>query len=102
MATGVNSCISGSKRKIINAIPFCMYCGNIENLVIDHIHPPSRGGDSSLENLTRCCVGCNSMKSCMTIDEFTTFMTNKVVKLRSTLLRYEYILLSLQEGSYKM
>lgn len=40
----------------------CRVCGSDSDLTIDHIHPVSRGGDDSLENLRVLCRSCNSKK----------------------------------------
>ena len=40
----------------------CQYCGEKENLTIDHILPSSRGGIDSWENLVCCCTSCNTKK----------------------------------------
>jgi hypothetical protein len=40
----------------------CAYCGRAAN-TIDHIHPKSRGGKDSWENLVACCLRCNNLKS---------------------------------------
>jgi len=40
----------------------CTYCGNIENLSIDHIIPLANGGPHCEENLVVACKSCNSSK----------------------------------------
>jgi hypothetical protein len=40
----------------------CVFCGSIENLTIDHIHPVKHGGGDELENLQTLCRSCNSRK----------------------------------------
>src|SRR6186997_2576331 len=43
----------------------CQYCGRAfapQELTLDHIHPRSRGGDSSWDNLVTCCRSCNNRK----------------------------------------
>jgi len=47
----------------------CLYCGATENLTIDHIHPASRGGVDSWENLCSCCGSCNVKKGNKTPEE---------------------------------
>ena len=47
----------------------CLYCGATENLTIDHIHPASRGGIDSWENLATCCGSCNVKKGNKTPEE---------------------------------
>lgn len=45
----------------------CSYCGaragEEVRLVVDHIHPHSRGGPSGIDNYTTACETCNSGKS---------------------------------------
>jgi 5-methylcytosine-specific restriction endonuclease McrA len=40
----------------------CQYCGKRGELTIDHVHPRSRGGDDTWENLVAACQGCNNRK----------------------------------------
>jgi hypothetical protein len=43
----------------------CLYCGVVfptRNLTLDHIHPRSRGGKNTWENLVTCCTPCNKRK----------------------------------------
>lgn len=40
----------------------CQYCGSRADLTIDHVHPKSRGGDDSWENLVAACQRCNNRK----------------------------------------
>lgn len=40
----------------------CLHCGSVESLTLDHIHPYSRGGEDTLENLQTLCRSCNSKK----------------------------------------
>jgi hypothetical protein len=47
----------------------CSYCGSINNLTIDHIHPKSRGGQDTWENLTCSCMRCNLKKGDRTPQE---------------------------------
>ncbi len=39
----------------------CQYCGRSAEC-IDHVHPRSRGGDHSWENVVACCRACNVAK----------------------------------------
>lgn len=44
----------------------CRYCGDrvsADNATLDHIIPSSQGGADSSDNLTTCCLMCNSVKS---------------------------------------
>lgn len=40
----------------------CVRCGSFEDLTLDHIHPHSRGGSDTLDNLQTLCQPCNSAK----------------------------------------
>lgn len=40
----------------------CQHCGCGENLQIDHVHPVSRGGATSVDNLQTLCGTCNQRK----------------------------------------
>ena len=41
----------------------CQYCGAVDNaLTVDHIHPKSRGGESSWVNVVIACKPCNLKK----------------------------------------
>lgn len=49
----------------------CTYCKKTSNsLVVDHIIPLSRGGNSLMGNLTTCCNKCNLQKRNRTPKEF--------------------------------
>ena len=40
----------------------CQYCGCKRNLTIDHVHPQSKGGRNTWENLVTACMACNQKK----------------------------------------
>ena len=47
----------------------CRYCGvclDVRNIVCDHIHPLSMGGDSTTRNLQMICKSCNTKKGPLT------------------------------------
>lgn len=48
----------------------CRACGASEDLVIDHIHPRSRGGSNDLSNLQLLCGPCNGSKGAKTMAEW--------------------------------
>ncbi len=51
----------------------CRYCGrrlDITNLVIDHIVPMAKGGNSNIENLQVICKTSNSMKGSLSEENF--------------------------------
>ncbi len=48
----------------------CLYCGRAdEPLTIDHVHPRSRGGPDTWENLVAACTRCNNRKGDRTPEE---------------------------------
>lgn len=47
----------------------CGYCGDKNNLTIDHVLPRSRGGKDTWQNLVTACESCNSKKGDRTPDE---------------------------------
>lgn len=40
----------------------CLCCGSLDDLTIDHVHPVSRGGRNSIDNIQPLCRSCNSAK----------------------------------------
>lgn len=49
----------------------CAYCRSTEGpFHLDHIHPWSRGGKTSADNLTVACAPCNTSKGSKTVDEW--------------------------------
>lgn len=47
----------------------CVYCGNIDGpFHFDHVHPWSRGGRHSTENIVIACRPCNLSKGDKTLD----------------------------------
>jgi hypothetical protein len=47
----------------------CQYCGCKEKLTLDHVHPQSRGGQDTWENLVTSCGPCNAKKGNRTPSE---------------------------------
>lgn len=47
----------------------CRQCGSWIDLCVDHIHPLSKGGAATLENLQTLCRPCNSRKHDKAIGE---------------------------------
>lgn len=49
----------------------CTYCGTDEApFHLDHVHPWTLGGESTLENLTVACAKCNWSKGSKTVSEW--------------------------------
>jgi 5-methylcytosine-specific restriction endonuclease McrA len=59
--------------------PFCPYCKLIaiseSTFTVDHRVPLIRGGSWQLSNLIVCCASCNTIKGCMTSDEYKALRT---------------------------
>lgn len=50
----------------------CQYCGQRFSpgvLTLDHIHPKSKGGRETFENLVACCPPCNRKKGDKSLEE---------------------------------
>lgn len=47
----------------------CQYCHSAKDLTIDHVHPKSRGGKTSWDNLVTACRVCNGRKGDFTPEE---------------------------------
>lgn len=71
MAKGTGSYIRVKDKAAVLKIKYCTYCGSAEDLAIDHILSPIHGGDSHRNNLTRACCSCNSMKSDLSVFDFS-------------------------------
>lgn len=41
----------------------CRYCGDTDNLTLDHVRPKSRGGQYVASNLVTACRDCNRSKA---------------------------------------
>ncbi|PNH05704.1 hypothetical protein TSOC_008004 [Tetrabaena socialis] len=62
--------VACSKRNILVRDGFCcQYCGSHRDLTIDHLHPASRGGEESWDNLVTACMRCNQRKRDRTLRE---------------------------------
>jgi len=50
----------------------CVYCGcdNKKTLTLDHVHPTSKGGQNTFENVVTACKKCNSEKADLTLTEY--------------------------------
>lgn len=56
--------------RIYSIYDSCLYCGSKKNLVIDHIVPISRGGETTFDNLALACSRCNDDKCGKLISEW--------------------------------
>ena len=65
----------------------CQYCGrqfSPSELTLDHVHPRSRGGDSTWDNLVACCKRCNHQKGSRTPEEARMHLLRRPRGFRST------------------
>lgn len=58
----------------------CQYCGSKSSLTVDHVHPKSRGGQDTWENLTTACVKCNNKKGNRTPKEANMVLISEPYK----------------------
>ncbi|MBO6571186.1 MAG: HNH endonuclease [Balneola sp.] len=67
-----------TRRNVMRRDSFrCQYCGQKSKLTIDHIHPKSRGGKDTWENLTTACDKCNVKKGNRTPKEANMELLSK-------------------------
>tara|TARA_R110001599_G_scaffold1889_4_gene9711 strand:- start:135686 stop:136192 length:507 start_codon:yes stop_codon:yes gene_type:complete len=67
-----------TRRNVMRRDGFkCQYCGQKSKLTIDHIHPKSRGGKDTWENLTTACDKCNVKKGNRTPKEANMELKSK-------------------------
>jgi 5-methylcytosine-specific restriction endonuclease McrA len=51
----------------------CQYCGrgiSLRTATRDHVHPLSKGGPNTLDNIVASCKPCNNLKDSMSLREF--------------------------------
>jgi 5-methylcytosine-specific restriction endonuclease McrA len=58
----------------------CQYCGQIQDLTLDHLIPRSRGGKSIWTNLVTACLSCNAKKGDKLISETDLILYRKPIK----------------------
>lgn len=68
-------------------IDVCLYCGEKENLVTDHLVPRSRGGKEIPENLFKSCIPCNSSKKDRLPSEWRRDLPQHVYEIEKRSLR---------------
>jgi tRNA(Ile)-lysidine synthase TilS/MesJ len=56
----------------------CVYCGddNYKTLTLDHVHPTSKGGQNTFENVVTACRKCNGQKADLTLEEWGKSIPN--------------------------
>ena len=55
----------------------CQYCGSTKELSIDHVHPRSKGGRDTWENLVTACTKCNIKKGNKLLEESGMVLVRK-------------------------
>ncbi len=55
---------------LMDAFKFCIYCGSGKFEALDHVHPVTKGGHTSIENMAPACKSCNSRKKNSTLDQW--------------------------------
>lgn len=55
----------------------CVYCGQRDNLTLDHVIPRSKGGRDSWHNLVTACQRCNTEKGDRTPEEAEMTMSHR-------------------------
>ena len=68
----------------------CGYCGkflaNRKDRTLDHVHPQSKGGPDTYENLVTCCKSCNNKKGNSTLNQLGWKLLHKLLKPQDTVL----------------
>ena len=62
----------------------CQYCGGTTPAVVlelDHIHPVSKGGDNSIDNLLTACFDCNRGKAGGLLTSIPKSLTDKAIEI---------------------
>lgn len=75
----------------------CAYCGNVENLTLDHITPQSKGGTNRLTNVICACDKCNKSKGhqmwsnwYLQQNFFSTERLSKIIEWQNQILDAEF------------
>jgi hypothetical protein len=71
----------------------CNYCGELNNLSLDHIFPQKYGGLDNAENLVYACRSCNSSKGAKNLLEWLSSRPHKIPLMiirRYIKLTYQY------------
>jgi 5-methylcytosine-specific restriction endonuclease McrA len=58
----------------------CQYCGQTQDLTLDHLIPRSRGGKSIWTNLVTACLSCNAKKGDKLISEIDLILHKNPIK----------------------
>jgi 5-methylcytosine-specific restriction endonuclease McrA len=80
-------------RDSVNGKAQCQYCLkllNLKDITFDHVHPKSKGGESSFRNLVIACIECNKKKDDMTTEESGMFPFRKPIEPSIQDKRFEF------------
>jgi predicted restriction endonuclease len=76
----------------------CAYCGDTENLTLDHITPRSKGGTDRITNLVCACNSCNKSKGhnhwsdwYLSQDFFTTERLSAIIEWQNKISENELV-----------
>jgi len=61
-SNGRNDLTADQIRWMFENFPYCVYCGNEDDLTVDHVVPISKGGENTLSNVVPACSDCNNKK----------------------------------------
>ena len=107
----INAPIAPKRKAISKRIRFevfkrdkfaCQYCGKTAPdviLVIDHVHPVSKGGENSLLNLLTACESCNSGKGDKTLSD-ESLLSKQREQMRLLAVRREQITMLLEYQTF--
>jgi hypothetical protein len=77
-------------REILNRDKVCVYCGNDNNLELDHIISLKKGGSCMCNNFVVACEKCNCRKSCKDVIEWCKENNKEVPKIVIELLEKQH------------
>lgn len=69
----------------------CFYCDrklSRKNQSIDHLLPFSRGGRDVAGNRVWACQACNTLKGCLTVEEFRAVIAYRLGMLRKVRMKF--------------
>lgn len=70
---------------------YCFYCDrqlSRRKKTRDHVQPRSRNGSNSPKNIVDACRSCNTLKGCMTLDEFRVVMAYRLGLIKHTAFQF--------------
>lgn len=57
-------------KELFNKYDSCIYCGRKDKLSLDHLHPITKNGDTSINNIVISCRPCNASKGDRDVEEW--------------------------------